>query len=189
MGSFRTLLMMTMMLAAAGVPGLAGGAESPPAELAEGTFGSALEAVLAASAAVQAASLREDREYLGGIFRHGAEYRYSVAPGQAGHDRIRVRLRRPVGYELVALWHTHGAAAPERRYFSRTDGDLVEQTGLPLYLADPAGVLRVLHPGAPRLSGMAARALGLGTRSGAAVGEAVQLGDGRTARLPARGRS
>ena len=101
-------------------------------------------------------------------------------------DRIRARLAVPDGYELVALWHTHGGAAPERRYFSVVDADLVASTGKPLYLADYTGALRVLQPGAPRLSAIAARRLGLPGRSGYARGEQLRRADGEPVRIPTR---
>ncbi|MBL8202133.1 MAG: DUF4329 domain-containing protein [Chromatiales bacterium] len=147
-------------------------------------YASALEAVVAASSAVNARSIREDREFIGAVLRRGADFHYSVAPGHAGVDRIQARLAIPAGFELVALWHTHGAAAPERVYFSRVDADLVTSTGKPLYLADPTGALRVLAPGAPRLTAMAARRLGLPHRPGFAAGEQVRRPDGDPVHIP-----
>ncbi len=147
---------------------------------------SELDAVIAASAAVNARSIREDREFLGAVLRRGDDFHYSVVPGHAGADRIRARLTVPDGFELVALWHTHGAAAPERRYFSIVDANLVARTGKPLYLADYTGALRVLTPGAPRLSAIAARQLGLPGRSGFARGEQLRRLDGEPVHIPTR---
>lgn len=149
-------------------------------------FGSELEAVIAATAAVNPRSIREDREFIGAILRRGADFHYSLAPGHAGVDRVSARLAIPAGFELVALWHTHGAAAPERRYFSTVDADLVARTGKPLYLADHTGALRVLQPGAPRLSAAAARRLGLPGRPGFAAGEELCQPDGERVRIPTR---
>ncbi len=149
-------------------------------------FASELDAVIAASAAVNARSIREDREFLGAVLRRGDDFHYSVVPGHPGVDRIRVRLTVPDGFQLVALWHTHGAAAPERRYFSSVDADLVARLGKPLYLADHTGTLRVLRPGAPRLNAIAARQLGLPGRSGFARGEELRGLDGEQVRIPTR---
>lgn len=149
-------------------------------------FASAFDAVVAATSAVNARSIREDREYLGAILQRGADYHYSIAPGEAGADRIQVRLTVPAGFAVVALWHTHGAAAPERRYFSPTDRALVETSGVALYLADYSGALHVLVPGTPRLAPLAARRLGLGACRDCAVGERVVTASGVAVRIPTR---
>jgi len=158
----------------------------PAAGPSSAAFASELDAVIAASAAVNPRSIREDREFLGAVLRRGDDYHYSVVPGHAGADRIRARLAVPAGFELVALWHTHGAAAPERRFFSRVDAALVEGTGKPLYLADHTGALRVLKPGAPRLTASAARRLGLPGRPGFATGEELRRADGEPVHVPTR---
>lgn len=147
-------------------------------------YPSEVDAVIAASAAVNARSIREDREFLGAVLRRGSDFHYSVVPGHAGADRIRARLTIPDGFELAALWHTHGAAAPERQFFSIVDAQLVARTGKPLYLADYTGALRVLRPGAPRLSATAARQLGLPRRSGYARGEEIRRLDGEQVLIP-----
>lgn len=149
-------------------------------------FGTELAAVIAATSAVNPRSVREDREYVGAILRRGDDYRYTTAPGQAGADRIRARLEVPAGWEVVALWHTHGAAGPARHVFSRFDGELVAATGKPLYLADPAGALRVLKPGAPRLPSRTARALRLPATGGFAAGETLRGPEGEPVHIPTR---
>jgi hypothetical protein len=140
--------------------------------------------VIAASSAVNARSVREDREFLGAVLRRGPDYHYSVVAGRPGADRIRARLVVPAGFEVVALWHTHGAPAPERRYFSAVDVALVRGTGKPLYLADGSGGLRVLRPGAPRLSAAAARRLGLPGQPGFAAGEQLLGAEGEPVHIP-----
>lgn len=182
-----TLISILVLLPVAGAVG--GPAPVPEAGGAQPSvvaFASELDAVIAASAAVNVRSIREDREFLGAVLRRGGDFHYSVVPGHAGADRIRARLALPAGFELVALWHTHGAAAPERRYFSVVDADLVARTGRPLYLADHTGALRVLRPGAPRLSAIAARRLGLPGRSGFARGEQLRHLDGALVHIPTR---
>lgn len=182
----RTTLVLVLILGALGAlaPAVAAPvAASRPSEVA---FATELEAVVAASGAVNARSIREDREFLGAVLRRGNDFHYSVVPGRAGADRIRARLAVPDGFELVALWHTHGAAAHERQYFSLVDADLVASTGKPLYLADYTGALRVLKPGAPRLSASAARQLGLPGRPGYARGEQLRRLDGELVHIPTR---
>ncbi len=178
--SGRTGATLAMLLALA-TPGFAA-AQAP----AEALFDSELAAVIAATGDVNARSVREDREFLGAIFRRDGAYSYSVAPGQAGRDRIRVRVAIPAGAEVVAFWHTHGGPAPGRQYFSAVDAALVEQTGMPLYLADHSGALRVLRPGDPVLSAFEARRRGLGTGAGFAAGERVRSDAGQPVRIPVR---
>lgn len=182
----RKTLVLVLILGALG--GLAPAFAAPTAAAAPSTvaFATELDAVIAASGAVNARSIREDREFLGAVLRRGTDFHYSVVPGHAGADRIRVRLAVPAGFELVALWHTHGAAAPGRQYFSRVDADLVAGTGKPLYLADHTGALRVLRPGAPRLSAGQARRLGLPGRPGFARGEQLRRQDGDRVHIPTR---
>ncbi len=181
----KTLVLILILAAVSGVA-RAGGAPAGDGAPSVIAFASELDAVIAASAAVNARSIREDREFLGAVLRRGSDFHYSVVPGHSGADRIRARLIVPDGFELVALWHTHGAAAPERRYFSIVDADLVARTGKPLYLADYTGALRVLKPGAPRLNAIAARELGLPARSGYARGEQLRQLDGELVRIPTR---
>jgi hypothetical protein len=179
----RISLVLVLILWAIG--GLARAAGAPAAAPSAAAFDSELDAVIAASAAVNARSIREDREFLGAVLRRGDDFHYSVVPGHAGADRIRARLAVPAGFELVAFWHTHGAAAPGRQFFSAVDGELVASTGKALYLADYTGALRVLRPGAPRLSATAARQLGLPRRPGYARGEQLRL-DGELVHIPTR---
>lgn len=179
-------MVLVLILGAVGGPS-PGAAAAPAGALpSEVAFATELEAVIAASGEVNARSIREDREFLGAVLRRGADFHYSVVPGHAGADRIRARLAVPDGFELVALWHTHGAAAPERRFFSVVDAELVRKTGRPLYLADHTGALRVLKPGAPRLTAMAARRLGLPGRPGYAEGERLRWLDGELVHIPTR---
>jgi len=192
-GGTRSLVPVVLILGSCGVLWQVNAAAAPAAREvmmraapAGPAYASELDAVIAASSEVNARSIEEDREYIGGILRRGDDFHYSVASGQAGADRIQARLAVPDGYELVALWHTHGAAAPERRYFSSTDAALVARMGKPLYLADFSGALRVLRPGAPTLSTFAARKRGLGGRAGSAEGERLHGANGELVRIPTR---
>lgn len=149
-------------------------------------FPTELEAVIAAVAIFNPASIREDREYLGGILESGRHYYYTVSPGTRGADRVSARIRLLPAYTVVAFWHTHGAAAPERRYFSEIDTELVRNSDRPFYLGDPTGLLKVYSPGDSTLSAGRAHMLGLPRRSGYAAGTTVRDPDGRVVEIDTR---
>ena len=94
-----------------------------------------------------ARSVREDREYAGGILVDtSGQFRHSVGRNPAGVDRVTFSVPLPPGYRLVGFWHTHGAPGVLRDAFSADDANLVRSTALPLYLITPAGRLKVLKP-------------------------------------------
>jgi hypothetical protein len=158
--------------------------DSPPTAYALGpAFASEVLAVTAAANAYNPASVRDDREYMGGILTDGRQYYYTATAGVAGQDKVQARIRIPAGLQLVAFWHTHGAPAHERRFFSDVDTELANRWGLPFYLADPTGALRVYMPRDPLLSAQAASRLGLPARHGFARGRDVEDGFGRRVRV------
>ena len=138
-------------------------------------FLSERQAVEHASNLYNPASVREDREYMGVVFRQKIEseflFGYTVGAGGAGHDTVSVRARIPRGSELVAFWHTHGADHWTRQYFSQTDTELAREWGLPFYMAAADGHLRVYRPGQRTLSTRQAMMLGLGPMRGISRGE------------------
>jgi hypothetical protein len=140
-------------------------------------FESELQAVQHASNLYNPASVREDREYMGVIFRHSAHvgflFGYTVGAGEAGHDTVSVRARIPPGSEIVAFWHTHGAGHWTRQYFSPTDTRLARDWGVPFYMAAADGQLRVYRPGRRTLSKRQAMMLGLGPMQGSSRGELI----------------
>ena len=138
-------------------------------------YDSVEEAVRNAAESYLSSSVREDLEYMGGVLRLSSDgtFVYSVGKGKKGQDKVSVRIVVPQGSELVALWHTHGAGDWSRSYFSEIDTGLVESTGLPLYLADPAGTIHVYAPGDPTLTALQSRRMGLGRSSGYAKGRLV----------------
>ncbi len=142
------------------------------------TFNSINDAVLGASRHYNPQSIREDREFMGAIFQQNingeSRFGYTIGSGDPHRDRITVRFRLPQGSKMVAIWHTHGSAHWSRRYFSSTDTRLAETIGLPVYLANGQGELRVFEPGERRLSHMQARRLGLGDQAGSAKGELLR---------------
>lgn len=135
-----------------------------PRSMAEFGYLSLEEAVVAATDTHNPDSVARDVEYMGAILKHqgpSADFGYTVTAGRAGRDEIRARILVPAGYEIVAFWHTHGGREQSRKYFSGVDIRLVDRWQLPLYLADYTGQLKVLEPGARRLSLLAARRSGL----------------------------
>lgn len=143
-------------------------------------FHSIGDAVLAASQRYNPQSVREDREFMGGIFQQtiNGEIRfgYTVSGGARNHDRITVRIQLPQDSQLVAIWHTHGSAHWNRSYFSPIDTHLAETTGLPVFLATGQGELRIFEPGDRTFGRAHARRLGLGNKSGVASGKLLQRG-------------
>lgn len=160
------------------VPSQVYGRRGPAGPRSRAGFRSEFEAVTAASASFNPVSIRDDREYLGGILYDGRQYYYTAARGYAGRDRITARIPVPAGHWLTAFWHTHGSAAPERRYFSDVDTELVAYWSMPLYLADYTGRLRVFLPGGVTLTAGEAHELGLPPRDGYAPGQVVRDGNG-----------
>ena len=103
--------------------------------------------VHALAACYAARSADEDREYFAAIFRMPDGFVFAVGVGGQHQDLVTLRFDRLEGETLVALWHTHGAGGVHRNLFSPTDTALVRQVGVPFYLTDPTGRLRVFRPG------------------------------------------
>lgn len=137
-------------------------------------FQSELEAVQAATSLYNPISIREDREFMGTIYRSGNYFGYTVTAGEVGAHRIRISVPVERWDSVVALWHTHGDASPTRQYFSRLDTRLVKRHDKPLYLADFTGILKVFRPEDRTLSKRAAKRLGLPDRRGFGMGRAVR---------------
>ena len=109
-------------------------------------FNSELEAVTAAVNLYNPPSMARDREYMGAVLERHNHFYYTVGEGKRGEDSIELRLLIPAGFSIVAFWHTHGAPAYKRKFFSETDQRLVRLHHKPFYLADFTGSLRVLRP-------------------------------------------
>ena len=148
-----------------------------------GSFDSAIDAVVAASDAFNPHSIAEDREYMGAILFGAGRYSYTVEAGEVGHDQITVRIKVPGGSQIVAFWHTHGAAGADRSYFSEVDTELARQWKVPFYLADYTGNLKVYEAGDKLLSSRKAKRLGLPARSGFSKGRRVEKKGGQLVRI------
>lgn len=149
------------------------GAEVATAIPANEVYVSEQAAVVAAVNRYNPDSIKQDREYMGAIYQCDDGYGYSVGAGKAGAGNVTVKLRTPKGCTTKALWHTHGAAHAHHKYFSDTDTDLVKRTGLPFYMADYTGSLRIFEPGDRTMGYGQARKLGLGSSSKYARGTTV----------------
>lgn len=139
----------------------------------DGQFNNIATAAFAAGERYNTLSIREDREYMGGILSNGESFSYTVTRGKKGQDRVTARIRIPSGSRLVAFWHTHGAYHDSRKYFSDVDTELVESYGLPFYLIDPDGYLWVFSPGDRTLTASQSKRYGLGAGTGYAKGKFV----------------
>lgn len=150
------------------------------------TFQSEREAVIAAMNSFNPHSIREDREYMGAIFREGDRYAYSVVAGSRGRDRISLRVAGSEWERVSAFWHTHGGMHSANRYFSARDTELVDTYKKPLYLGDYTGYLKRFAPGDRKLSPFAALRLGLPNRPGFAIGELLRDDNSRLIRIETR---
>ena len=149
-------------------------------------FGSELEAIKAVADLYNPLSIKQDREYIGTVFRNGDLFGFTVGPRGTSGDRVSIRIDRESMQETVALWHTHGGHSSNNRYFSEVDTRTAEQFNLPFYLADYTGYLKVYRPGDATLSPFVARRLGLNYGRGFALGTYVQDRYSRPVRIKTR---
>jgi len=152
-------------------------------------YASEVEAVAAATNLYNPLSIEEDVEYMGVILADAKGYRYTVAKGERGKDSISIRIPKSEWGNVVAFWHTHGKAESHYRYFSDTDTELTERTGIPFYLADYTGRLKVFNQGDSTLSRGVATRLGLPASSGFALGNEVRDQRNNLVRVNTKGES
>jgi hypothetical protein len=122
-------------------------------------FNTELDAVKALSSCYLARSVQEDREFIAVLFETEDGIKVRISDGEKRTGTASISFPRSLRDDLVALWHTHGAPAPGRNLFSPQDTAIAHQLGVPFYLSDPQGVIRVYQPegepprSRPRLSG------------------------------------
>ncbi len=137
-------------------------------------FHTELAAVEDAVSVYNPTSVSRDIEFMGAVYQQEINgelvYGYTVGAGEAGHDEVSVSIQLPTYSRLVAFWHTHGAQHWTRRYFSATDTRLANEWGVPFYLMNAEGELRVYRPGDRVLGSLQARRMGLSDRDGVAEG-------------------
>lgn len=141
------------------------------------------EAVTAAANTYNPLSIREDREYMGAIYKTRNGFKFSVTAGKRRSDTVQISIPDQEFDSVVAFWHTHGNADPVNRYFSNTDTQTVNKFGRPLYLADYTGYLKVFEPGDKTMSRFSARRLGLPSITGYATGDLVKDRNQRPIRI------
>ena len=159
---------------------------TPAAGLCDKLFESEQAAVIAAADIYNPLSIREDREYMGTIFKSGNQFGYTVTPGRKGADSVDIRIPRVDWDNVIAFWHTHGDAARHHRYFSDIDTSMVKKFGKPFYLADYTGFLKVFKSGDKTMPAHAANRIGLPSDRGYAIGEFVRDRFNRTVRINTR---
>lgn len=111
---------------------------------------------------------------MGGILETDGVFTFTVSRGSKRSDTVTARIPVPKDSRLVGFWHTHGSPHYSRHFFSEVDTQLVETMGVPFYLTDPRGTLRVFRPGDKLLSRRQSRKLGLGYMKGNARGKIVK---------------
>lgn len=145
-----------------------------------GCFASIEEAVAEASNRFNPESIDEDREFMGAILKYndvsdlGHAYTYTATAGDPGAGQVTIKLKLSNEFKVVAFWHTHGGVYWSRKYFSDVDTSVANHWGLPFFMADYSGKLRVFNPGDKTLSLRKARTLGLGRNRGYAKGSIVK---------------
>lgn len=146
-------------------------------------FPSVEAAVIAASNRFNPISVAEDREFLGTVYRIGESYAYTVSSGRIGSGAAELHLRRASVEDVVALWHTHGARRELSDSFSHADTAAANQLGVPMYLADHKGFLKVLRPGDRRRSSVSGSIGQLPSGHEMGLGERVRDHTGKSVRI------
>ncbi|MFK8020993.1 MAG: DUF4329 domain-containing protein [Pseudomonadales bacterium] len=136
-------------------------------------FDSEIGSVSAAMSRFNPHSIESNREYIGAIVEIQGKFRYLVARGLPNQDKVSVHLPVPKNAEIVAFWHTHGAAGPHRHLFSAVDTRLVRSSGKPFYMADAKGDVRVYKPDGAMLSVGEKRRMGIKSTARIARGEYI----------------
>jgi len=149
-------------------------------------FSSELDAVRAAADIYNPLSIREDREYVGAIFESEGKFHYSVSAASRRTDNWSLAISNVEWDSVRAIWHTHGDASSHHRYFSDADTRSAKKFGLPFYLADYTGYLKVFRSGDKTLSRTAASRLSLPRQSGYAIGQFVRDAQNRPIRVKVR---
>ncbi len=144
----------------------------------EAGYGSVLDAVVAASNRFNADSIRLDREHVGAILRCGRSVYYTHGVGAEHQAPVDFTIAKPTRCRLLALWHTHGAEAPDRTYFSPADTQSADRLRVPIYMTNYTGVLKVYRPGGPKLVPKSNRFGLMPVRRGTANGRVVKDRDG-----------
>ncbi len=111
-------------------------------------YPSKLAAVIAASDRYNADSIVRNREHVGAILKcKGHGYFYTHGVGADHQAPVEFTVAKPKRCDLVALWHTHGAEASDRDFFSPADTESADRLGVPIYMTNHTGKLKMYRPG------------------------------------------
>lgn len=109
-------------------------------------FDTVEEAAAHAGAIFNGASVAEDFEVGGGILKdNDGKFYFTFSLGERETGAVSFNIVRPAGHKTVATWHTHGNESDTREFFSETDMKTAKDLGVPFYMVDFTGTLRVLN--------------------------------------------
>jgi hypothetical protein len=151
----------------------------------EDGFSTMLEAVIAASNRSNPDSIRLDREHVGAIVQcRGKGYFFTHGAGEPGQAPVTFSVLKPRACKLVALWHTHGAKADDREFFSSEDTAAANRLEKPIFMTNHTGKLLVYEPGGPTTKKFATPQYGLASfPRGISVGRLVRDHAGNMIRI------
>lgn len=122
--------------------------EIPVAKMVDDVYETEVDAVIAAARAYNERSIKENREYIGGVYKIGDGYRYSVAVGRRGLNHVTVKLE--IKENLISIWHTHSKfVAVTDKYFSSSDIEISKYLNTPIYLINYSGEIRKAYSNTP----------------------------------------
>jgi hypothetical protein len=112
----------------------------------------------AAKAALLAAlPLSEKHEYAGAIYEQDGKFYFTEPATSGGSHSVSVRVRKPKGSTLAALYHVHpedktGQAGNDSSVFSEMDIEVSDKLKVPYYMAHTKdGAMSVFLPGKSRV--------------------------------------
>ncbi len=146
------------------------------AEVPPGGYATVDSAVIAASNRFNPDSIKRNREHVGAIVACNGAMFYTHGKGRPAVTPVRFSIAVPEGCSLRALWHTHGGRGRHRQFFSASDTETAEKLGVPFYLANYKGELRVFHPGKESAAERGAVLKKPGVSANAATGQMVLEG-------------
>ena len=144
----------------------------------EAGYDSELTAVIAASNRFNADSIRRNREHVGAVLRCGQGVYYTHGVGADHQAPVEFTVAKPKRCRLLALWHTHGAEAPDRNFFSPADTQSADRLRVPIYMTNHTGLLKVYRPGGRKLAVKGSRFGLLPIPRGTAEGKVVKDSNG-----------
>ncbi|MEM9623672.1 MAG: DUF4329 domain-containing protein [Pseudomonadota bacterium] len=164
------------------------------AEIPANGFADQLSTVIAASNRYNADSIARNREHVGAILKRklrkptpesgSVGYFYTHGVGADHQAPVEFAIAKPKRCELIALWHTHGAEASDRHYFSPEDVRSADDLDVPIYMTNFTGRLKVYKPGQRKIGyRRVSRDGSLPMPRGAANGKLLSHTDGSSIRI------